>query len=333
MGETGAVGWQRWDEAWQHALYGPDGFYRRSAPAEHFATSAQGLGAGGTLLAQALLELAGRHGLTRIVEVAAGRGELLSEVSVLQRAASRLTDRAPAIELVGVDIVNRPAHLPAEIGWLRSPGGALLPHELTGITDSLVVAHEWLDVVPCPVTTREADGTWRHVLVDTGGAEQVGPAVAGADLDWITRHVPGHVDRAEVGLPRDSAHADLVSRVDHGLVLVVDYGHTAATRPAGGTLTGYRDGTQVPPIPDGSCDLTAHVALDSLGADALRTQREALHDLLGRPELPPHELSGSQPTAYLESLSRANALATLTRPGGLGDFWWATTLRGGADLG
>ncbi|USQ79593.1 SAM-dependent methyltransferase [Ornithinimicrobium faecis] len=323
MGETWLVGWQRWDEAWQHALYGPAGFYRQSAPAEHFATSAQGLGATGTLLAQALLELASRHGLTRIVEIAAGRGELLTALATVQQDT----------ELAGVDIVDRPAHLPDDIGWLRSPGGARLPDELTGLTDTLVVAHEWLDVVPCPVVTRETDGTWHHVLVDPAGAEQTGPVVTGADLAWLDHHVPVHVSRAEVGLPRDSAHADLLSRVDHGLVLVVDYGHTAATRPTDGTLTGYRDGTQVPPVPDGSCDLTAHVAIDSLGADVLRTQRETLHDLLGRPTLPPHELSGSQPTAYLEALSRANALATLTRSGGLGDFWWATTLRGGGVLG
>ena len=46
----------------------------------------------------------------------------------------------------------------------------------------------------------------------------------------------------------------------------VDYGHARADRPAAGTLTGYREGRQVAPVPDGSCDLTAHVAMDSLGA-------------------------------------------------------------------
>lgn len=328
------MGWQRWDVAWQHALYGPDGFYRRSAPADHFATSAQGLGTTGTLLAQALLELANRHGLTRIVEVGAGRGELLTGLSRALHEAAGVTARPAGTELIGVDIVDRPAHLPDDIGWLRSPGGARLPDELTGLAATLVVAHEWLDVVPCPVVARAPDdGRWHHVEVDAAGMERKGPLAEGADLAWLADHVPDHVQRAEVGLPRDVAHADLLARVDQGLVLAVDYGHTAATRPQGGTLTGYRDGTQVPPVPDGSCDLTAHVAVDSLGAGALRTQREALHDLLGRPTLPPHELSATQPAAYLDALGRANALATLTRPGGLGDFWWATTLRGGGHLG
>ncbi|WP_238146793.1 SAM-dependent methyltransferase [Ornithinimicrobium murale] len=323
------MGWQRWDVAWQQALYGPDGFYRRSAPAEHFATSAQGLGSSGRVLAQALLTLAERHSLTRIVEVAAGRGELLREL----RALRGTQGSSGVADLVGVDIVDRPEDLPSDIEWCHSTGGARLPDELTGLRGTLVVAHEWLDVVPCPVVTREDDGAWRDVLVNADGAERTGPPVDGADLDWLSRHVPGHVGRAEVGLARDAAYADLVSRVEQGVVLVIDYGHRRDARPQEGTLTGYRHGGQVPPVPDGSCDLTAHVAVDSLGADLLCTQREALHDLLGRPTLPPHELSSARPTAYLEQLSRANALATLTRPGGLGDFWWARTLRATGDLG
>lgn len=324
--------WQRWDEAWRHALYGPDGFYRRAAPAEHFATSAQGLGSSGELLAEALLELAGRHGLTRIVEVAAGRGELLTALTAAwtRRPA---TPHSPVTSLLGLDVVERPDGLPPTVSWLRSPGGAALPDVLTGLTDTLVVAHEWLDVVPCPVAVRGADGSWRHVLVAENGGERPGPPVEGPQLEWLSLHVPDHVERAEIGLPRDTAYADLVSRVETGLVLIVDYGHTAGTRPPGGTLTGYRDGSQVRAVPDGSCDLTAHVAVDSLGADQLRTQREMLHELLGPAELPPHELSRTDPTAYLHLLTRANLQATLTSSTGLGGFWWAMSLRHGPGLG
>nr|WP_281497406.1 SAM-dependent methyltransferase [Ornithinimicrobium sp. F0845] len=309
---------------WQEALYGPRGFYRRAAPADHFATSAQGLGTAGDLLAEALARLAERHGIRRVVEVAAGRGELLSGVA----------RHAPDLELLGVEVVDRPDGLPAHLDWLVSPGGGRLPDELTGLTDTLLVAHEWLDVVPCPVVARSAaDHPWHHVEVDRTGAERTGPPAIGADLDWLATHVPDHVGRAEVGLPRDTAYSDLVSRVDRGLVLAVDYGHTRDTRPPGGTLTGYRDGTQVPPVPDGSCDLTAHVAMDSLGADQLRTQREALHELLGPATIPPHDLARTRPTAYLHGLARANALATLTAATGLGGFWWATSRRGREHLG
>jgi hypothetical protein len=144
--------------------------------------------------------------------------------------------------------------------------------------------------------------------------------------------VPDGVERAEVGRTRDRAYADLVSRVDRGVVVAVDYGHTRVERPPGGTLTAYRSGTRAAPVPDGSCDLTAHVAVDTLGADLLRRQREVLRDLLGPATPPPHRLASSDPAAYLEGLSRSSALSVLTTLGGLGDFWWAMSLRGGAVL-
>ena len=314
---------QRWDRAWARALYGPDGFYRRAAPAEHFATSAQGLGTTGALLAEALVVLAERHGLTTIVEVAAGRGELLTAIA----------ERAPDLELVGLDVVERPADLPAGIGWLTSPGGALLPDSLTELQDTLLLAHEWLDVIPCPVVARSGAGRWHHVLVDAEGSEELGAEVAGPDLQWLAAHVPNYVERAEIGRPRDTAYSSLVSRVSRGVVLAVDYGHTRATRPVAGSLTGFREGTQVSPVPDATCDLTAHVAIDSLGADHLSTQREAIHDLLGSAELPDHALSRTDPAGYLRALGRTNALATLTATHGLGGFWWAMTLRGQGCLG
>ena len=65
----------------------------------------------------------------------------------------------------------------------------------------------------------------------------------------------------------------------HGILLAVDYGHAAGGRPTGGTLAAYRDGAQVAPVPDGTCDLTAHVAVDSLEHDELTTQRAALRSL------------------------------------------------------
>ena len=53
-----------------------------------------------------------------------------------------------------------------------------------------------------------------------------------------------------------------------GCALAVDYGHLRADRPPFGSLTGYRDGRQVPPVPDGGSDVTAHVAMDAVAAAA-----------------------------------------------------------------
>ena len=60
----------------------------------------------------------------------------------------------------------------SDVEWLRSPGGAGLPPELTELSDALVIAHEWLDVVPCTVAEVDDDGTPREVLVDPASGEE-----------------------------------------------------------------------------------------------------------------------------------------------------------------
>ncbi|MEV4710473.1 SAM-dependent methyltransferase [Micromonospora sp. NPDC049374] len=139
------------------------------------------------------------------------------------------------------------------------------------------------------------------------------------------------VDRAEIGRTRDEAWADAVGRVDRGLALTVDYGHLRVERPIDGTLTGYRNGRQVPPVPDGSCDVTAHVAMDSVAsagervarcAYVLASQREALRALGADGGRPPLSLASSDPAGYLRALATASAAAELTDPAGLGGHWW-----------
>ena len=303
-----------WPTAWQQALYGPDGFYRQpDGPAGHFTTATQ---AGpGALLAEALWQWADRLGVDGIVDVRAGRGELLRH----------LCAAAPHRPLVGLDVVQRPADLEDEIGWRVSPGGALLP-DVPLPERHLVVAHEWLDVVPCVVGEVAPEGIVREVLVDpTTGVESLGDALVDADIDWCQRFWPSILspeaaagDRVEVGRARDDAWLALLDRAEGGPAVAVDYGHTAADRPAAGTLTAYRAGHQVEPVPDGSCDLTAHVAVDSLR----QTERLRQRDALPVTGLPDHELARRDPAAYLAGLARAGEAAALRRVGGFGDFWW-----------
>ncbi|CAM4060248.1 SAM-dependent methyltransferase [Janibacter anophelis] len=304
-----------WEQAWADALYGEGGFYRRpEGPAGHFATSANGPAA--DLLAGALLELARRHGLTTIVDVGCGRGELLGALAA---------QADPSTRLVGVDVVEAPSDLPARVEWVRSPGGVDLP-DLGSPTDALVLAHEWLDVVPCPVAEVDEHRTLRTVLVDPRGTESLGDPLDGDDLRWADEHWPGPRapgDRVEVGRSRDAAFAGLVDRVASGLVVAVDYGHERGTRPAAGTLVGFVDGTSCAPVPDGRCDLTAHVAMDSLGADDLRSQRQVLRDLGVDGTRPTLDLARSDPAGYLADLARASRAAALTGPGP-GDFVWAS---------
>lgn len=318
-----------WDVAWHEALYGSDGFYRRSeGPAGHFSTSVGGVPHAPSVMAAAVVSLARRHHLDTVIDVGAARGEFISMVHA----------RDPGMRCVGVDIVDRPSHLAGDIDWLVSPGGSSLPVDLVGVRKAVVLAHEWLDVVPTTIAERDPGGPWhqQHVEVSTGDTRR-GDPVTGAELAWLDRWA-GRSVAAEVGLRRDEAFADLVDRIEHGLVVAVDYGHWASDIPTEGTMTGYRAGRVQHPVPDGSMDLTAHVHLDSLSEAAsgphhrpvtVARQHEILDELLGPPQMPAHDTARSQPSAYLQAVAEHNAHRVLIERGGFGDFWWVLVDRTG----
>ncbi len=325
-------GFRPWRQAWSEALYGERGFYRRDeGPAGHFETSANATGGETELLAAAVRTLARRHGCTAVVDVGAGRGELLRALAASD--SGHPGDPAAPLQLLGVDVVPRPAGLPPAVRWLESPGGAALPAGLTGLTDTLVLAHEWLDVVPCDVLEVDDRGAPRLVEVDGSGRERLGALADEGQLAWCARwwpvagSPPG--SRVEVGRSRDEAWAALVGQVRSGVCVAVDYGHEVADRPAAGTLAAHRAGRAVPPVPDGRCDLTAHVALDAVreagaspataGRSSLGSQRDMLRELGVDPGRP---APTGDTAAYLRGLRRAAAASTLLDPGGLGGFGW-----------
>jgi SAM-dependent MidA family methyltransferase len=272
----------------EEALYGPAGFYVRERPGDHFRTSVTA----GPLFALAIRRLAGlvdeavgRPDPFDVVDVGTGGGELLAA----------LPDVPSRWRLVGVDRHD---------SWPSSVEGLLL-------------ANEWLDNVPLDVTF---DGRLVEVAVD--GSERLGSSAPAPAREWAARWWPDR-RRVEVGLTRDRAWADAVSVVRRGLAVAIDYGHTTADRRT--TLTGYRAGHVVAPVPDGSCDLTAHVALDSCAAATgarVMTQREALSLLGIRSERPPRSLAEHDPRGYLAQLQEAGAAAELLDPRGLGAFGW-----------
>jgi SAM-dependent MidA family methyltransferase len=307
-----------WKQAWDAALYGPSGFFRRESPAAHFRTSVHA----STLFARALVRLTRDAGFDTVVDIGAGRGELLS--------AMRAID--PGLDLLGVEVAARPADLDPGIAWTSA-----LPESVEG----LVVANEWLDNIPCHVAQVDADGVLRVVHVDPAtGEESLGSALTHQSVprslrDWVERWWPvadaGPGTRVEVGTSRDTAWADVVGRVTRGLAVAVDYGHTRADRPRYGSLRSYREGREVDVLPDGSRDVTAHVAVDAVAdrvGGRVRTQREVLRELGVTGERPDLALATADPAAYLGRLATATEAAELTATGGLGDFSWVVTTRG-----
>ena len=292
-----------WRDAWQDALYGPTGFFLHSRPTDHFRTSVTS----SDVFAEAVARLARDAALDAVVDVGAGGGELLA----------RLHGIDPTLQLTGVDLAPRP-DLPGDIAWTDE-----LPPEV----DGLLIAHEWLDNIPCDVVELDDAGVVRLVEVEPDtGAERLGEPVESAWLDrWWPLTEAG--TRAEIGEPRDDAWADAVGRV-HGIALAVDYGHTAPDRPPFGSLTSFADGREVEAVPDGTRDVTAHVAVDSVAAMTgarLERQREALDRLGVDGTRPPLDLATTDPQAYVAALARASESAELRTRGGWGDFWWLRT--------
>jgi len=319
-----------WPRAWHWALYGPDGFYRRpgpgGAPAAHFRTAVH---AAPAALAEALTELAVRERASAIVDIGAGRGELVSAMAARAAGPAASPDE-PALRLHAVDLVPRPAGLPAGIGW--SPGLDQLPDD--ALDGALVIAWELLDTAPVAVLELDDAGRARQVLVETHtGEEELGPPADEEQLAWCERWWPltgaPAGSRAEVGITRDALWGNVIERASSAnavAALAVDYGHDRRSRPPTGSLTGYRAGRVVPAVPDGGCDITAHVALDAVAEAGLRcgatgsrltSQREALQ------QLGTTAGTGADTGQWTaKTLAERGARAELLDPGGLGGFGW-----------
>lgn len=274
-------------QAWETALYGPGGFYRREQPAAHFRTSVHA----SPLFGQAVARLARELEVDEVVDIGAGSGEL---GKVLREDGLRVVE----IEL-------------------DDP----LPDELTG----LVIANEWLDNIPCEIAEWDRDGVPRYLLPDWS----LGEVVKGNDLDWLQTWWAGEPgDQADIGTTRDAAWQDVVSRLDdRAVAIAIDYGHLRDERPQWATVTGFRHGHECEPVTDGSCDVTAHVALDSLGG-TLVWQRDALRALGVSGARPSLDLAQTDPQRYLSDLSSATEAAELLDPSGLGGFGWVWTATG-----
>ncbi|RYU14626.1 hypothetical protein ETU37_02945 [Nocardioides iriomotensis] len=307
-----------WKAAWDDALYGAAGFFRRESPSAHFRTSVHA----SPLFARALVRLVREAGLDTLVDIGAGRGELL-------RAAHAID---PDLDLLAVEVAARPDDLPDGITWTTA-----LPESVEGV----VVANEWLDNIPCHVVEMAPDGVARMVHVDARtGTESLGHPLTHSSVPssisaWVDRWWP--LDpaepgtRAEVGSSRDTAWADVVRRVTRGIAVTVDYGHMLESRPPFGSLRSYRDGGEVDVLPDGSRDVTAPVALDAVAervAGTVLTQRAALARLGVVGARPPLETAASDPQGYLRALSSATEAGELTADGGLGDLLWVVSVVG-----
>ena len=320
-----------WSVAWRDAATGPGGFWRREEPTAHFTTST------GRVLAAAmagvLAEVDARLGSPSridVVDMGAGDGALLTAMAEVLGDG----DLGSRARFIGIDVRARPGDLLSSIQWrivehdrdglIATPDHSVGPLRVRG----LLMAHEWLDEVPLDIVQRDASGVDRLVLVERDGRESLGDAVEGTDeAEWLARWWPlcDPGDRAEVGRSRDIEWARLCSAVEAGTVIATDYGHVRSDRRP--TIRAYLRGTVVDPVPDGSCNLTAHVALDACMsatppdmAVSSETQRDALAAMELSGALP--DPRGASPEAYARALEDSLQARALRDPKGRGSFTW-----------
>jgi SAM-dependent MidA family methyltransferase len=174
----------------------------------------------------------------------------------------------------------------------------------------LIFAHEVLDDVPLTLAQYDEALTLRQVMVNAAtGDEELGAPISANDSEWVSRWWPHQSvgGRVEIGDSRDQVWAAIASTVSTGIAIAIDYAHTQEQRSLGsfarGTLTGFRNGYARQPVPDGSMNITAHVALDACAVAAeqacaplpvttvLSSQRDALGvlDYSDAPPQSPHD--------------------------------------------
>ena len=288
-----------WVDAWDDANHT---FYTHHAPEQHFRTPT----AAGTATARRIAALlapppqhphehprpAPRSSLPRcIVDIGSGSGALLTQLAAL------VDDE---VTLIGVDVRPRPDDLPAAIGW-RQVRVTRDIEDITGrdgLITGLVIAHEFLDDVACPVVELDDDLRPRIVQVEAAtGTEVLGPDLADPAAEallggispnearaWLDHWWPATkpLARREVGLPRDLLWRRLTRILASGHAIAIDYAHRLDDRRLGlwdgGTVKGFVDGSACRPRPDGSVNITSHVALDSCASPhaTVRSQFDVL---------------------------------------------------------
>lgn len=247
-------------------------FYRRHRPSAHFRTSSRSSSRIADAISHIVLEqwerLQGPRDFT-VTDVGADDGHLLDAIRLQIPAHVRRRMRWRAI-----DVVEGACEAEWIVGDVRSID---LPR-----SPGVLIAQELLDDIPCTIVENDDQG--RPWVVGIEGNALPAPLVplrSRRELAWLDTWWPDATPFAtrEVGRTRDRVWQRLRARVTAGVAIAIDYGHVREEREcgrwAGGTVRGFRSGRVVRPIPDGRCNITAHVAMDSLAHAPLLRQSDA----------------------------------------------------------
>lgn len=316
------------------ALYGEGGYFTsgslRSEKGGDFLTSPEVSPLFGETLAELVRRERARVGEPFVVvEVGGGSGSLIAPLLASEPVPAWAVEGSPAARRALGGVVGE-ARVVSSISEVPSPFRGVL------------IANELIDNLPMAMAQLTSSG-WRERWVGADGDELcfVDAAPRPEVAAWLERYA-GEVETGgwvEVQLAAGHWVVDVLSRIESGAVVVIDYGDTAENlvpRRADGTLRTYR-AHHLGPHPfdaPGDCDITADVNFTALVAVAeeagsaveLRRQDDVLHALglretissLRRAELA-HARAGEE-TARLRVRTLRTEAETLVHPRGLGDF-------------
>lgn len=283
---TAGGGWISFARYMELALHAPGLGYYSAGTAKFGATgdfvTAPELGSlfGRTLARQAAQVV--RAGITDIVELGAGSGKLARDLLAELAALDCLPQRYLILE-TSADLRQRQQQLlqrdlpqlADRVAWLDE-----LPTKL----NALAIGNEVLDAMPVHVISVREDGIDERgvTLRGDGFAWDERPAT-GALLEAARKHdlAPGYC--TEINLAAQSFIRTLASRLERGVVILIDYGFPAreyfhAQRSAGTLMCHYRQHSHDDPLSlTGLQDITAHIDFSAI-ADAAT---QSGFDLLG----------------------------------------------------
>ncbi|MCE9642678.1 MAG: SAM-dependent methyltransferase [Betaproteobacteria bacterium] len=234
---------------------------------------------GSTLARQAAQIL--RAGIPDIVELGAGSGklarDLLAELAVLDSLPQRylILETSADLRQRQQQLLQRDLpQLAARVTWLDA-----LPAKL----NALIIGNEVLDAMPVHIVSVRADGIDERGVILRGDGFAWGEQPAtGALLDAAITHelAPGYC--TEINLAAQSFIRTLASRLERGVVILIDYGFPAreyfhAQRSAGTLMCHYRQHAHDDPLSlVGLQDITAHVDFSAIAEAATQSGLELL---------------------------------------------------------
>jgi len=326
-------------EFMHYALYAPGlGYYsagaRKFGADGDFVTAPEISPLFGRVVAQQCARVLREGVAASLLEFGAGSGRLALDMLRALEALDALPAEYRILE-VSADLRERQQqllraelpHLVDRIVWLDR-----MPAAHRGV----VIANEVLDALPVERFMRRNNGIYQMRVIDEGGefvfVDEPAPEVLVRAVQAIEEHIGGQLPDnyvSEVSLAAPAWLADVARMIEHGLVLLFDYGvsrreYYAADRNEGWLRCHYRHRVHSDPlILPGIQDLTAWVDFTAVaeaaaggGLDVLGYASQSQFLLAGGIET---ELQDFAAMSIESQLQTARQVKMLTLPGEMGE--------------